>query len=306
MSAPLHGASFGGLGIAAGLALGLALGCTFSDKLRDAPCNSDDDCLGEYRCVRTVQQMMTGDAGLCRSDGRCAVGAQEGCLAREGSLDCEGALSKVCSDDGTACYCCDVGSDALVALGNVGEDGSSAQCIVCAPDLCDDETEPCIEGDARCDADEDGCGCRIPDDLVEDSPCDDDESCGEGFVCTRTLEQATEPQEPLAEDKPAADGWCRPEGAPGCAAGQPGCRASDGCPTDQTQRCDANGRCFCCPRPEDSERFDARIYAVDDDGSSAACISCPREPCTTSACTPVETASCEVVHGVCGCDPMIG
>lgn len=281
------------------------VGCSLEDALEGAPCNSDDDCLGEQTCVKTAHQEAAEAAGLCRSDGQCVAGEQEGCIASGGT--CENFLFFVTCIEGTdTCYCCD-SSDA--SLTNFSEDMRSAQCVSCPTDLCSgngDATESCSEGEPRCVVMQDTCGCRVPEDRIENTECDDASSCGEGFVCTRTLEQQEEPEEELPENQAVEPGWCRPAQTPECAGGQQeGCRTDDSCSGVDlrfTANCTSTGRCYCCGDPASND-FNVHVYTDTAMGESAACVECPKS-CDpgTSTCTMLEDPECVVTSGsVCGC-----
>lgn len=288
-----------------GLTIASFLGCSLEDALENAPCESDDDCTGSQACVRTLHQTNVGELGWCRSDGRCAAGEQEGCLSANGSCTAS-ALYGVTASNGSI-YCCATGgsSDATLVFGT---DPSSAQCVVCPSDLCyeqGDASEPCSVGDSRCVEVSNGCGCRVPANEIENSDCVDDETCGEGFVCVRTLEQAAEPQESLPEDQMQEPGWCRPTDMPECASGlQQGCSTESGCDSGQYQRC-AGTRCYCCETPTNSTDFNVHVYDETELGESAACIECPRTDCpTTETCTELEDDTCMPTgSGPCGCLP---
>ncbi len=203
-----------------GISLVSLSGCSIADALENAPCDSDDDCAGSYTCVRTQHQMLAVPMlpGLCREDGQCASGTQEGCIAPDAVASCS-SLTKVCVESTTTCYCCDTGGSTDVSLTNFSADGTSAQCVTCPVDLCAEgaASETCYQGDPRCTlAEGQSCGCRVPADEIENSECEDDSTCGDGFVCTRTLEQEEEPAEAGINGQDIAEepGWCRPEEAP--------------------------------------------------------------------------------------------
>lgn len=290
-------------------ALPLALlplsGCTLDDALENAPCNSDDDCLGSYICVRTMTQTASGSAGLCREEAGCAAGVQAGCETFDGTCS-SSSLTATCV--GELCFCCTPGSEVSEPLATASGP-AEALCINCGSVECPPEApEVCTSAQPRCDVPEGAtCGCRVPDDQVENSACADQASCGEGFVCTRTLEQEAEDAsaEPFAEDQMIEPGWCRPEDAPECVAGQQeGCRLDGGsCGSGLTERC-SGPRCFCCESP-DSSNFDVRVYeVVEPDGTSAACVECDRSLCEGgSTCTTAEQSDCVIMDGVCGCTP---
>lgn len=280
-------------------------GCSLADALENAPCDSDDDCIGDYTCVKTLHEEANAESGLCRSDGKCVAGEQEGCVTAGGS--CTSYLLTVVTDEATGVsYCCDTGgaNDASVTQA----DGSSARCIACPSDLCSgsEASEPCSEGEARCVvAPESTCGCRVPANEIENSECDDASTCGEGFVCTRTLEQEAEPDELQPEDRLVEDGQCRPEDAPECVTGvQEGCRAESGCPGSGLDYQCAGTRCYCCDSPANSNEYSVHVYADTELGESAACVECPKSDCMTSTCTALEDPTCELTGGtVCGCLP---
>ncbi len=279
-------------------------GCSLADSLENAPCDGDDDCLGSYTCVKTVHQTASALPGLCRDDGKCAAGQQEGCVTAAGS--CTDFQLTVVTDESTgASYCCATGGAANPSV--TMADGASARCVACPSDLCTgDADEPCSEGDARCVVTSGGCGCRVPANEIENSDCVDAATCGEGFVCTRTLEQEAEPDEPLPEEQEQEPGWCRPDDMPECVGGsQVGCRTDGtmGCLSSQNYSCTATGRCYCCDDPADSSNFTVHVYTETGSGESAACIECRRSDCATQTCTLLEDASCVVSSGVCGCTP---
>lgn len=257
------------------LTLAPSAGCSLESSLENAPCKSDDDCVGEQTCVGVPQAA----SGLCRSDGSCVPGEQEGCIADGES--CTGGLVPVMDGDGVA-YCC-------------------STCVEGA------ETEPCLVGGGRCIATAGTlCGCQVPASEIEDTPCDDAASCGEGFVCTRTLEQEAEPLEVQPEDQMVEPGQCRPEEAPQCVTGlQEGCRAESGCPGGGLDYLCAGSRCYCCDSPSNSNEYSVHVYAQTELGESAACIECSRDACeTTSTCTAIEDSDCIVANGeACGCMP---
>lgn len=287
-----------------GLTIASFVGCSLEDALENAPCESDDDCTGSQECVQTEHQASVGELGWCRSDGKCAPGEQEGCLATGDSCGTSYTLYPVMASNGSS-YCCETGG-ASDATATPSADGSSARCVVCPSDLCyeqGDATEPCSVGDSRCVEVSNGCGCRVPADQIENSECEDDATCGEGFVCVRTLEQATESQETLPEDQMQEPGWCRTTNE--CASGlQEGCTTEGSCNSGQYQRC-AGTRCYCCETPTNSTDFNVHVYDETELGESAACIECPRSECTTTdTCTALEDASCVISGGgPCGCLP---
>lgn len=291
-----------------GITLATFAGCSLEEALENAPCMTDEDCLGAQSCVKTAHEEASNEAGLCRSSGTCLAGQQHGCITNS-SDGCDAAvLVRHCAviDGAELCFCCE-GSQASIS--NVSADRTSAQCISCPSDLCTgDASEACLEGDARCVVDGTGtCGCRVPADQIENSECEDDASCGEGFVCVRTLEQEAEPAEAesLLENQQQEPGWCRPLDAPECAGGQQeGCRtdSTQGCPSSQNYSCTKDGRCYCCADPASSS-FSVHVYAETAAGESAACVECPNNCMspTPYACTEVEDAGCMVESGVCGC-----
>lgn len=258
-----------------GITVATFAGCSLEEALENAPCVADEDCLGEQTCVKTAHQEATGQNGLCRSAGGCWAGEQEGCVTRSDGT-CDYLFYVICDDASGTCYCCE-GQNAIVIIDPA--DPSSAQCM---------------SGD------------------VIDSECDVDTDCagGQGLVCTRTLEQQAEPAsaESLPENQAEEPGWCRPSTAPECVQGeQEGCRTDSGCQSSQTRKCAENGRCYCCDTPTDTNQFEVHVYEeADDQGSSAACVECPRN-CTsgTDTCTDLEDPTCEVPSGVCGCTPMM-
>ncbi len=294
-----------------GIALTAFLGCSLEDALENAPCNDDDDCLGEYTCVRTAHQEATLDVGWCRPEGQCAPGVQEGCVSPSGT--CQNFLTVATDPDSGNVYCCDAnGVEPTVT--NVSADFTSAQCVACDPNLCngeEDATEECAVGEPRCVAVQgEVCGCRVPENQIENSDCNDASDCGEGFVCTRTLEQEAESSEnePLEENQAIQPGWCRPSDAPECVSGeQVGCSTTmnDGCPSPQTLTCTEAGRCYCCADPADTSSRVAHVYAETSAGESAACVDCRRDDCTNpgDTCTSLENPACQIVSGVCGCLP---
>jgi hypothetical protein len=290
-----------------GLTLASFVGCSLADALENAPCESDDDCTGSQACVRTQHQEVTQAPGWCRSDGKCAAGEQEGCLSAGGQCTSSfSTLYAVTHTPSGAVYCCETGgvSDPSVIPSS---DGTSAQCVACPSDLCTEgsATEPCSEGDSRCTVVEGTCGCRVPADQIENSECDDDTTCGEGFVCVRTLEQAAEPDD-NAGAQAQEPGSCRPTDMPECAGGlQVGCRSDNtlSCLSEHEYRCTADGRCYCCDDPDDPSGFSVRLYAESPGLDSAACIECPND-CdspTPYACTMLEDPDCMMVSGQCGC-----
>lgn len=286
--------------IALGLTFITLAGCSLEEALENAPCESDDDCLGEQTCVKTAHQLANNVAGWCRSDGKCATGEQEGCISNG---TCSGIMSLITDASGNS-YCCGASDATLLP----SDDFTSAQCVSCPTDLCTqggDATEPCSAGDSRCVVEAGAqCGCRVPAAEIENSECETDETCGEGFLCVRTLEQLAEPEESLPEERDQESGFCRPTEAPECASGlQEGCRTEAGCDSGQTEIC-AGSRCYCCDVPTNSSEFNAHVYMETELGESAACTECPRSPCTmTSTCTELEDPTCVVSSGVCGCLP---
>ncbi|MCA9709983.1 MAG: hypothetical protein KDK70_29360 [Myxococcales bacterium] len=296
----------GGLGaLALALTLVPSCGCSLEDALENAPCESDDDCLGSQACIKTVHQAATGGVGWCRSDDKCVAGQQEGCIAADGA--CTLLPLYVVTDPATQIsYCCEANGANIEDLAVVDADGSSARCLACATDLCSDQgdlSEPCSMGEPRCTIIQDTCGCRIPEAQLENSDCDDDATCGEGFVCTRTLEQMAEPDDVQSAVEP---GWCRPQDAPECVAGQQeGCRSTQGCSSGEEQ-C-AGQFCYCCASPANSDQFSVHVYM--EDGASAACIECDRTPCTGGyTCTEIDDMGmgCDIPQGeICGCRPTM-
>lgn len=288
------------------LALLPFVGCSLAEALENAPCDSDDDCLGDYTCVKTLHQSHNALPGLCRDDGQCAAGTQEGCIAAGGG--CEAPFPTVLTpvNDGSGnVYCCETVGNAEATL-IVADDFSSARCIACPADACmAPASEPCGEGDARCVVEEgSGCGCRVPAADIENSLCDDAESCGEGFVCTRTLEQEEEPDEEFAGDQEIERGWCRPLEAPECVGGQQeGCRTEDACVSEHTFDC-VGTECYCCDDPTNSTDFAVHVYAQTDDRTSAACIECEKAACpTTDTCTLIDNGCLVEAGEICGCMP---
>jgi hypothetical protein len=275
-------------------------GCSLADALENAPCNTDDDCLGDQSCVRTLHTETLGGTGTCRSDGTCAAGEQLGCIV-DGGGGCDIPYTVTPASNGSS-YCCDGFESSISA---VSEDGLSAQCLSCASDLCESGEEACVMGDARCTLVDALCGCRVPDDAVENSDCADASTCGEGFVCTRTLEQEAEPAEDTQTNQAEQPGSCRPEASPGCAIGeQDGCRKdSDSCTNGLTSIC-SGSLCYCCEPPVASG-YSTFIYDIAADESSAACTWCPTGDCPgANACTAESDADCIVPGGeLCGCTP---
>ncbi|MEM9460992.1 MAG: hypothetical protein AAGF11_42905 [Myxococcota bacterium] len=148
---------------------------------------------------------------------------------------------------------------------------------------------------------------RLPSDQVENNECDDDSSCGAGFVCTRTLEQQQEQQEQLPENQAVEPGWCRPAETPECVQSeQVGCRTDGSCSGVDlrfTSNCTSTGRCYCCGDPASSD-FNVHVYADTAMGESAACVGCSKSACETgtTTCTVLEDPDCQVSAGsVCGC-----
>lgn len=283
------------------------LGCSLEDALEGAPCNSVDDCVGEQACIKSSENSV----GVCSSNGggdgggECAAGQQDGCIvASDGT--CENFMYVTCAaDDQSSCFCC-AEYDSRVT--HISEDMRSAECVSCPTDLCygNAASEICVDGDARCElADDAVCGCRIPANQIENSECDDATTCGSGFVCTRTLEQESEPDEALPEEQREEPGWCRPDDETECVSGfQEGCRTESGCQSG-SERC-AGTRCYCCNSPANTTDFDVHVYAQTSMGESAACVDCPKQACianNTSACTLLENPDCIVSSGVCGCTP---
>ena len=248
-----------------GLALAASFSCSLDDALANAPCNSNDDCLGAYTCVKTVDNP---EVGLCRDDGQCATGQQEGCSTNADGT-CDNFLVVVCNlDNPQDCYCCESGTDLV------------------APDA--------MSGTAVCLSNE-----------IENQACDGDAACGTGFVCTRTLEQDAESAEAesLPQNQEQEDGWCRPEGDPGCEVGQqPGCSTDGSCGSSLSKRDTVDGLSFCCEQATAAD-FQAHVYAVSSDGASAACVDCPDCETGTQSCTALEDSTCIVSDGVCGCTP---
>ena len=301
------------------LALTLLVGpACLAESLENAPCNTADDCAGSYTCVYTeTQRLRPNGVGFCRPDGACAVGLQDGCAAA-GNTCLEESLEHACDPETDACFCCDIEFDAVdytfgdaprVAVTDVTADGSSALCIVCRSESCELPLQPCLPREDRCvlEDDEDDCGCRVAEEDVENSDCDNDDDCGSGYVCVRTLEQLEEPLEALGEDRVQELGSCQPDDDPGCGiSGQNGCAIGPSlgvCFNDLLEVCNEAGQCFCCASQTESSSFLHYVYAVAEDGSSAACTACPR--CDAgNTCTRESDATCELAAGsVCGCTP---
>jgi len=291
-----------------GITLAAFWGCSLDDALENAPCETNDDCLGDYTCVRTVHQDATGAPGWCRDDGGCVAGEQEGCAASGGA--CQNFLTLATDPASGIGYCCDA-AGVVPSVTNVAADGSSAQCVVCSTSLCNgqgDMSEECVVGEPRCEAMSDGCGCRIPANQLENSECDDDDSCGEGFVCTRTAEQDEEPMDAI-EPGPES-GWCRPVEDPECVANsQPGCTktSTSSCGSGVSEVC-AGPKCYCCEPAAASPEYIAKVYLERSDGT-AACIDCQNDCSATvgsgsQACTAATAPTCQLSgSGPCGCTP---
>lgn len=254
-----------------GITLATFVGCSLEDALENAPCDTDDDCVGGQACVRTAHQTAIADLGICRSDGQCAAGEQEGCATNPDGTCSDYLLYAICSDGTGACYCCDSMDSVVIA------------------DPLDPSSAQCLSGD------------------ITNSECSTASDCagGMGFVCTRTLEQEAEPDEVLTEEQSVEDGWCRPTSAPDCVGGeQEGCRTESGCPGSGLLEVCAGSRCYCCDSPANTNEFEAHVYTDTEAGESAACVECPRdcvageEPCTT-----LEDPACVISSGVCGCKP---
>ena len=280
-------------------------GCYSPETLENAPCEIDEDCLRGYRCIKTLHQQAKAAAGWCRNDGRCAEGEQEGCLAADGGECPRADLTPV--DDPTSgnTFCCRTNDSIDPWIHIASSDFSSALCGGCPDDLCPEDRVPCRTGEPRCELVEDLCGCRTTDAQVENSECASDQTCGEGFGCTRTLEQEAEPLEADPSDQEQEPGWCRPLESPGCVGGQQeGCRTDAGCVGPEDPTCTAEGLCYCCGASSSAD-VGMHVYAVDAQRSSAACIECPRAECTAPlvTCTVLEDPQCEVLDGVCGCAP---
>lgn len=280
-----------------GVTVAAAYGCSVADSLEGAPCNTADDCAGDQSCVLTLHAMANGEVGVCRSGGGvCDPGQTVGCVAN-GDV-CDNFLSTVAGPDGLN-YCCD-SSDATI----LDADGSSAHCSApCDPTLCSGIEEECTEGQPRCTVVEGICGCRVPDDQVENSDCEDDTTCGEGFTCVRTLEQQEEPSESSNSTMAEQLGTCRPNADTECALGQ-----QDGCQKDSSTSCGSglievsNGPIsYCCASP-DGSGFTTEIYQVSGDEREVACTWCATDCPGASACTELsDPGNCTLTNGLCGC-----
>jgi hypothetical protein len=273
------------------IALGgtIALGACIGASLENAPCKTADDCAGSYQCVYTETEKLAADGvGLCRPDSSCAVGRQDGCAVFGNACEDED-LAIVCDPDSDACFCCNLyhdvfdailADDPVAGIGQIAPDGMSAVCVVCRADSCEAPLEPCLDGDDRCevDDDDDECGCRVKEEDIENSACESDDDCGGGDY-------------------------------PTCATGlQSGCKIAtgyDSC-TDLSQYCNARGQCFCCAPQTEASGFVHQVYAVAEDGSSAACTACPY--CDDgNTCTLETDPTCVLAdNSVCGCTPPPG
>jgi hypothetical protein len=240
-------------------------GCSLEDALENAPCETAEDCLGSQTCVRTQHQLANESVGLCRSNGECAAGEQEGCVATGTGCSFSSSLTAVMASSG-ATYCCPNSFSGEGTIVVEATDQSSAWCITV-------------------------------DQIVM---CDDDSDCVSGVACVRTLEQEAEDTRELEEeDRPQEPGWCLPDG---CLAGsQEGCRIATGesCSSDLTQA-QAGTRYYCCTPPANG--FSTLVYAETELGESAACTQCPTNGC--SPCTALTDATCALTDGgPCGCVP---
>jgi hypothetical protein len=226
-----------------GLTLASFVGCSLEDALENAPCESEDDCAGSQACVQTEHQANTGQLGWCRSDGSCAAGEQEGCLAGSG---CSSG-SPVTGGSG-ASYCCPY--------------AVSGEVIV-------------IEA-----ADQSSAWCLTTDEIVT---CDDDTECPVNISCVRTLEQqAEDAQELEPADQPAEPGWCLPGGCLGGSQEGCSISTGESCGSGLTSAC-AGSRCYCCETPVSSgytARVYAETE-LGESAACVACPDCPNyDPCT--------------------------
>ncbi len=275
-------------------------GCSVEDSLEGAPCNSVDDCVGDQACVQTLHAIANNLPGVCHSGGGvCEPGQTVGCVAA-GDV-CDNFLATVAGPNGVS-YCCET-SDSTI----MDADGQSAVCSApCDQSLCTSGQETCTDGQPRCVVVEGICGCRVPDDQVENSDCVDDDTCGEGFSCVRTLEQATESQEASAATQMQQTGTCRPDSDLQCALGQ-----QDGCQKDPNASCSSglssvdNGPLsYCCQSP-DGSGFTTKIYQVSADEREVACTWCSVDCAMGTACTELSApGNCTITSGLCGCTTM--
>ncbi len=288
------------------LVLSSAPGCYGPDTLENAPCDTDEDCLRGYRCIRTLHQQAKSLVGWCRSDGACAEGEQEGCLAAEDGQCSRADLTPVTEPMSGNAFCCSTEDSINPWIRIASSDFSSALCGACPDDLCSNDQVVCRIGEPRCQLVQDLCGCRTTDAQIENADCGSDQTCGEGFTCTRTLEQEAEPLERDPSEQAQEPGWCRPQESSGCVGGrQEGCRTDVGCLESQISSCTTEDLCYCCDTPPSTD-VEMHVYAVDAQRSSAACIGCRRADCGEAfeTCTVLEDPQCEVLEGVCGCMPM--
>ena len=175
--------------------LGSVAGCYSPDTLENAPCETDEDCLRGYRCIKTLHQQAMSLAGWCRNDELCAEGEQEGCLTTEDGECPRADLTPVSDPMSGNTFCCRTNDSIDPWIHIVSSDFSSALCGTCPSDLCPQDRVLCRTGEPRCQLVEGLCGCRTPDAQIENAECASDQTCGEGFSCTRTLEQEAEPLE---------------------------------------------------------------------------------------------------------------
>jgi hypothetical protein len=241
-------------------------GCSLEDALENAPCETAEDCLGSQTCVRTQHQLANESVGLCRSNGECAAGEQEGCVATGTGCSFSSSLTAVMASSG-ATYCCPNSFSGEGTIVVEATDQSSAWCITV-------------------------------DQIVM---CDDDSDCVSGVACVRTLEQEAEPDEMDVGEREVEPGWCLPDG---CLGGsQEGCRTEESCGSGFSSPQTAEGRVYCCETPIASG-FTAHVYDETELGESAACTQCDTTACPSSAaCTLLEDPTCVVSSGVCGCTP---
>ncbi|MBV1857670.1 MAG: hypothetical protein KUG77_04600 [Nannocystaceae bacterium] len=293
------------------LALGLA--CGIDDLLVGAACIEDADC-PNLTCVRTATEAAEDEPGVCSADGACLQGEQAGCIADTNGMCSGSSLVPAAGPDGGS-YCCPVGAGIPTVI-SVSEDDGTAACFGCPQcGSTSSSEEACMADDPRCELENEGdpCGCRLDDDALLGENCDGDEACGSSGVCTRTLEEQVEPNEPIEVDRALEQGVCRPSEAPACLqGGQSGCEVAAGssCPSATTE-VDVQTRSYCCEPPANSTDFQSLPYIVSDDLTSVACTACPRPNCddamgnpTLPVCTVLSDPACIVDSGLlCGCTP---
>lgn len=266
-----------------------------------APCERDQSCGPEERCVDALCQLAEGCAfdpdcpdGTACIDGLCRTGCR---LEPDSCPDdqwCDPG-TRICASGCAEDVHCDPDEYCSPA-------GCARGCRVdgCGPGAtCDPMTRRCsCEGDAGCPegtyCGADGCqpGCRADDPTcVEGTRCDLEsrtcrcaaDSCPERFACDPVSGACVEVAPCVEDAECAADAWCSPEG---CV---PGCRV-DGC--GDARRCDVDTRICLC-------EADAGCPAAEYCDAGACRAGCRDGGCPNGACN-LETRRCECAEDA-GC-----